>query len=107
MQWTDDSTADLRKWSKEVETSVLQATTTGDRGLSRCEGRCTVLDPTPRTFSLPIPRNSRDGEQVILSSFLGRAVQNWWKQLRRFQSLLHNVRKGSDSVSATMYRQQT
>ena len=71
---------------------------------SSCRGRAQHFMPIERLQQLGCPRPSRTGEEQPRSSLMNRAVQKWFRQLRRFQSLIHNLRRDSDAPSAVAYR---
>ena len=80
-------------------------TTDASTGLSNaCRGRGQHFQPVKRLQQLGCPKPSRSGEEQPRSSFLNRSVQKWFRQLRRFQSLLHNLRRGGTAPSAIAYR---
>ena len=65
-----------------------------------CRGRGQHFMPTKRLQQLGCPKPSRSGEEQPRSSFMNRSVQKWFSQLRRLQSLIHNLRRASDTASA-------
>ena len=67
-------------------------------------GRCQHLHPQDRPFQPPLLKPSRHGEALPASDFLGRINHRWFTQLRRLQSLLHNLRRGCDNPTAIEYR---
>ncbi|CAJ1392429.1 unnamed protein product [Effrenium voratum] len=67
-------------------------------------GRCQHLHPQDRPFQPPLLKPSRHGEALPASDFLGRINHRWFTQLRRLQSLLHNLRRGSNDPTAIEYR---
>lgn len=71
-----------------------------------CKGRGQALKPKRRAQQLPTAKPSRAGEETLRSDLVGRAVQRWFSQLRRIQSLLHNVRRDSTTPGALAYRLQ-
>ena len=101
---SSDTTSTLRQWARKVETSARTATSCPEDFPNSCLGRCRVKAPRLRQCSLQVPSNPREGHFVIQDSFLGRAVQLWYAQLRRLESLLHNVRRGSNSHEAAAER---
>ena len=75
------------------------------RGLpAPCRGRAQVFAPRPQQLQAPRLAASRQGEETMASDMLCRAMQRWFTQLRRLQSLLHNVRRDSDHAAAVSYR---
>ena len=78
------------------------------QGLPRsCCGRAQVYEVQKRKAQLPKLKASRTGEEATSSDMICRALQKWFLQLRRIQSLLHNVRRNCPSPSALEYRLQT
>ena len=69
-----------------------------------CKGRAQIYEPKPRQQHAPRLSSSRQGEESTSSDMLSRAMQRWFTQLRRIQSLLHNLRRDSDNPSAVSYR---
>ena len=69
-----------------------------------CRGRAQVYEPSERSMQLPTLRASRHGEERTSSDFVCRSLQRWFTQLRRIQSLLHNMRRNSDDPAAVSYR---
>ena len=57
-----------------------------------------------RADQLPTLKPSRAGEEAPCSYLVGRSLQRWFCQLRRLQSLLHNLRRASQEPSAVEYR---
>ena len=72
--------------------------------LPACRGRAQHFAAKERPLQQPVPRPSRQGEITPSSDFLGRVNHRWFTQLRRIQSLLHNLRRGSDEPTAVEYR---
>ena len=68
------------------------------------KGRCQRLYPELREAAPPLLKPSRPGEVQMSQETLGRAVQKWFMQLRRLQSLLHSVRADKQTVDAKLYR---
>ena len=66
--------------------------------------RALHLHPHLRPAQPPRLRPSRQGEAVPASDFLGRTHHKWFTQVRRFQSLMHNLHRASESPSAVEYR---
>ena len=69
-----------------------------------CYGRGTTLTPQTRSATFPLLRPSRPGEVAQPTELLGRHVQQWFRQLRRLQSLLHGLRAAKDTADAVAYR---
>ena len=73
---------------------------------SNCRGRGTVTAPKLRRAQCPSLKASRPGELQPGAFQLGRAVMAWFKQLRRFQSMVHSLRSSNTSANAQLYRAQ-
>ena len=69
-----------------------------------CYGRGSTLTPQTRSATFPLLRPSRPGEVAQPTELLGRHVQQWFRQLRRLQSLLHGLRAAKDTADAVAYR---
>ena len=67
-------------------------------------GRAQHHRPQERALQPPTLKPSRRGEEAPVSDFLGRIHFRWFTQLRRLQSLLHNLRRASSEPSAIEYR---
>ena len=68
-----------------------------------CRGRGQHFEPEVRWQQLGCPKPSRSGEEQPRSSFMNRAVQKWFSQLRRLQ-LMRNLRRAGANPSAVAYR---
>ena len=73
----------------------------------RSKGRARKAAPTMISPTAPTLRPSRQGEDLPVSSFVGTAVRQWFKQLRRILSLRHSIRAASPAATAVVYRLQT
>ena len=102
-----DSTTALREWCAEVEKLIENSYTADEQFPPGATGRCRTTAPKLRAQQLSVPKASRQGEAVILSSFLGRSVQLWFQQKRRFQHLLQSCRSMSMDPVHAAQRQQT
>ena len=71
------------------------------------KGRGSALQPKPFHDNPPSVRPSRHGEECPAVSALSRPLCHWFKQLRRMQSLLHNLRLGRTTPEAVDYRLST
>lgn len=100
---TDPSDA-LRAWAKKFERAVKESVTNTEDCPSSCLGRCQVRGPRLRNSAVQVPKHSREGDFQVHDSFLGRACQLWFQQLRRLESLLRNARKNSQSEEAAQER---
>ncbi|CAJ1447172.1 unnamed protein product [Effrenium voratum] len=67
-------------------------------------GRAQALKPRLRPPQMPALRASREGEEAPASSFINRQLQRWFKQLRRIQSLKHNIHAAGQHAAAIEYR---
>ena len=67
-------------------------------------GRAAALAPRIFLEQTPFVRPSRQGEEKAAAGTLTRPLCHWFKQLRRLQSLLHNLRSNSTSPTAVSYR---
>ena len=72
-----------------------------------CRGRGQIYAPTVRQPQLPRVKASRKGEERLSSDLVCRSLQRWFRQLRRIQSLLHNLNRASDAPTAIAYRLHT
>lgn len=106
---SDDTTEYYRQLGKTYEDSFIGCfQPQPHEGLPRvCRGRAQVFEPVQRDAQMPKLRPSRQGEEVTSSDMICRSLQRWFTQLRRLQSLLHNLRRDSDLPSAVAYRLQT
>ena len=72
-------------------------------GLPRaCRGRAQHFQPVARPRNLKTLRPSRNGEELPRCDLVSHSVQRWFRQLRRIQSLLHNMRRNSGSPSGPL-----
>ena len=71
---------------------------------SACHGRAQAFEPIRQPVGFAGIRPSRQGEEGPASGLLCRQVAKWFKQLRRIQSLLHNVRRNSEHAACLEYR---
>eukprot|EP00435_Cladocopium_sp_Y103_P032314 s106_g8.t1 len=101
-----DATSYLSDWAHAYEKSVSEhyAAHHHEQLHDRYKGRAQRLQPEKRELSAVICRPSREGEVCLQHSLVGTAVRQWFKQLRRLQSLNHAVRAGSSHASAVSYR---
>ena len=67
-------------------------------------GRAQTFHPTNRPQNLRCLRASRPGEEQPRCDLVSHSVQRWFRQLRRLQSLAHNLRRASDAPTAVCYR---
>ena len=100
-----DSTAFLKAFGKSYEASFSgyckdlpnQALPSGARGRAG-------LAPRVLVEQFPSPKPSRRGEECPAAGTLSRPLCLWFRQLRRLQSLLHNLRAARSSPEAVDYR---
>ena len=97
---TTDSTSALSTWSEHIEKAVATSMSQSSSFPGGAFGRCKTLCPKDRPDQAPVPKGSRPGDIQILSSFLGRSVQLWFQQRRRFQHYLHHCRKNLQMTPA-------
>ena len=71
---------------------------------THCRGRAQTWKPQQRSTQMTLVRTARAGEEAPASSFINRQVQRWFRQLRRIQSLLHNMRRNLQTPQAVEYR---
>ena len=104
-----DLTGSYRRLFGSLEEGVhQQLRSQGDEGLpSAAWGRGSHLHPIRRQQQAPIAKPSREGEVRLSSDLLGRAVLSRFKQLRRLQSLLHNLRADGTGPTHLAYRVET
>ena len=67
-------------------------------------GRAQRLEPARQTPTPVTCKPSRGGEVCLQHSLVGKAVRNWYKQLRRLQSLCHAVLANKQTPAAVQYR---
>ena len=72
-----------------------------------CRGRAQTFHPVDRPRNLRTLKPSRTGEEQPRSDLVSHSVQRWFRQLRRLQSLVHNLRRNSGSPNALCYRLDT
>eukprot|EP00435_Cladocopium_sp_Y103_P038237 s1388_g10.t1 len=101
-----DTTLFMREWAQEYEESVSAQYACHQHAPlhARHKGRAQRLQPDPQALTPVICRPSREGEVCLQHSAVGLAVRQWFKQLRRLQSLRHAVKAGSSHASAVGYR---
>ena len=75
------------------------------RSLTRGQqGRAKRVTPHPATFQQSFARPSRQGEVRLHSDLTGRSVQQWFRQLRRLQSMKQALSANSSTPQAQIYR---
>ena len=104
----DSSTAWLKAFGNNLEQSLHGYVhgLPGKRLPKSCFGRCQHLSPVEQQQMPRPPRASRPGEEEIRHSLLCKEVQNWFRQLRRLQSLRHAVVAAKSTPAADLYRVQ-
>ena len=107
-QWGSNLTEDFGKWCGRFESSLDgHGHYPGGRALPRAfRGRGSRLETVGRRKQIRLLRPSRKGECEMSDEMLGHRVQQWFRQLRRFQSMVHAVRAGKQSMEALLYRAQ-
>eukprot|EP00438_Fugacium_kawagutii_P025316 Skav217869 [mRNA] locus=scaffold2487:75358:81453:+ [translate_table: standard] len=101
-----DSTQFLQDWARAYESSVFELARDQASPLPpRCRGRAQRHEPVTRQLTAPVSKPSREGEVRPMSSLAGTALRNWFKQLRRLQSLKHAVIAAKQTQNAINYRQ--
>ena len=102
----EDTTMWFGQWGRHFETS-LDGYVSGQPQMKLApqqRGRGARTQPEQRRQAPPMARPSREGEIKLRSDFAGSTVRAWFKQLRRFQSLLHSVRADSPTINAALYQ---
>ena len=102
----DNSTEYMTRLGQQYEDSLKSAFLPSlQQGLPRaCRGRAQHFHPALRPRNLKTLRPSRNGEERPRCDLVSHSVQRWFRQLRRIQSLVHNMRRNSDTASALCYR---
>ena len=105
-QDSPDATQWLQRFSKDFESSLdgYVKGVPGGQLPAQCHGRAQRLNPSVQTDVASCPRPCRAGEEPLRHSLLGLEVKQWYRQLRRLQSLLHALRGGKQSPDAMTYR---
>ena len=104
--WTLSPTEGYKKWCGDVEKAVFASAPAVPVRKGGCH-RGETLKPRLRPAQAPIPKTSREGEAAIAHSFLGRGVQLWFQQVRRFESLLHAMKNTNPSEGLIQVRSRT
>ena len=105
--WTSDSTKAFRKWSHQVDQSLTSFVATPHGRLPPgCGGRGQQLNRHKRSSVQPSVKPPRPGEETLQCSFPNRHLLQWYRQLRRLQSLVHGCRNGASSAAAWSYQSQ-
>ena len=103
---TLDSTDFLATWAQSFEATcsdrLMQDGGTGLR--KHCCGRAQRLVPQKQSMSTPMCKPSRPGEIHLFNAATGLATRQWFKQLRRIQSLKHAIHANSQTPHAVDYR---
>ena len=68
------------------------------------QGRAARTKPLSRTVHPPTCSSHRPGEEALVNDLAGRKTIAWYRQLRRLQSYLHSIRRGSDTTDAVLHR---
>ena len=104
--WRGTTTSFYAQFGRDYEASLgphLQHNFAG-RLPPSYRGRGQASAPQLRPAQPPRLRPSRSGEALPASDFLGRTHHSWFTQLRRFQSLYHNLQRNSTTPTAIEYR---
>ena len=105
LEMEETPTKTFGTFCRHYENSFTGHVTTSTTSLpTSCYGRGRTLVPQSRRATYPLLRPSRPGEVAQPTELLGRNVQQWFRQLRRLQSLLHGVKAGKDTPAAVAYR---
>ena len=87
--------------------SSLRGRVTGQPGgnlLPHQQGRAQSLGPTPADTQVHFCKSSRQGEVRLRTDYTTLAVRDWFKQLRRIQSLRHAIKAGHLHSAAQVSR---
>ena len=95
----------VEQWARSYENSFdgYMKTAIGTLPTS-CRGRCQRHDPVHREVDCPLIKPSRPGEVQLKTDLVGRAVQRWFQQLRRIQSMVHAKKADKNTPDAVEYR---
>ena len=105
--WDADSARGFARWSSSVERSLTGFVHTPHGRLPPgCGGRGQHLQPKKGRINHPQVKAARPGEEQMTVAFPNRTLLLWYRQLRRVQSLLHGLRKGTDSPPSWTYQAQ-
>ncbi len=100
-----DLSADFQHFCQHYESSFHGYVDTPSHSLpTTCQGRGQISKPVNRKATFPLLKPSRPGEVHQVTEFLGRAVQKWFMQLRRIQSMVHALKADKDTPDALVYR---
>ena len=105
-QWSDQPTEDFKSWCRRFETRVAHSVQDPQSFRDSSRGRGVVLKPRSRLQQLGVPKGSRQNEECIVDSLLGRSAQLWFQQMRRMQSLKHSMQANRQHPDACQYRHQ-
>ena len=102
----EDTTAFMQSWANEYEEaiSMQHQQQLGKPLHMKYRGRAQRLEPARQTLAPVTCKPSREGEVCLQHSLVGKAVRNWYKQLRRLQSLCHAVLANKQTPAAVQYR---
>ena len=103
-----NSTQWFRSFSKDLESSLdgFVTGTPGGQLPAHCYGRAKRLTPSAQPACAVGPKLHRPGEEPLRHGMLCLEVKQWYKQLRRLQSLLHSLKGGKPHAEACAYRLQ-
>ena len=105
-QDSPDATQWLQRFSKDFESSLdgYVMGVPGGQLPAQCHGRAQRLKPSVQADVATCPKPCRAGEEPLRHGLLCLEVKQWYRQLRRLQSLLHALRGGKQSPEAMTYR---
>ena len=104
-EWKGNPTQAFARWSSKVEDSLNGFIHVPHAMLPPgCKGRGQHLAPKKAPISQPKIKASRPGEQDLQCTFPNKTLLKWYRQLRRLQSLLHSLRKGTSNPPSWSYQ---
>ena len=105
-RWEANLTSSLEAWSERFENSLDgYVNTDGMTVLPKaCKGRGKLKQPILRPCAAPILRPSRPSEPRMAHELLGRRVQLWFRQLRRFHAMKAALLAGKTTIAARSHR---
>ena len=96
-----NSTEQIQIWAQAFEDHVAHQSAESNIQLPpQWRGRTRRLGPS-------LSKPSRQGEVTLQHDVVGTAVRQWYKQLRRLQSLQHAIKAGKQETQAILYRAET
>ena len=76
----------------------------GSRIPKSCRGRARNVEPRLHATVAPLAKPSREGEVRLNCDLIGREVLQWYKQLRRLQSMTQALKANKQEANAQVYR---